>query len=233
MHDHDLDLIAEYAANHKDNSSPAASLVMSCPECRAEYNAQRRVLDWLAEAPSVSMTADERASLHARLAPVVAKEGVVTPLRPLTRRLLLVSGSVAAVLLAVVALGTFNGPVRGVFSDLAGGVASATTAAAELAMPTAGSAERSAENLGEITDEELATFLTEADRQVEDNGLSPSSQQAEGYDAHCQQTFDSANSDFVAYARLADRPIEIYEIDAGERRREALYADDCSEVPQP
>jgi hypothetical protein len=64
MHEHDLDLIAALADGSASDETAARSLVETCPVCRAEYEAQTRVIAWLAAAPKPMMTDLERAGLH-------------------------------------------------------------------------------------------------------------------------------------------------------------------------
>jgi hypothetical protein len=118
MHEHDLDLIAALAdgsvsdgdngvASDGDNgvasdAAAARSLIETCPVCRAEYEAQTRVLGWLADVPTPSMTDLERAGLHRAVRSAVEGERPPAVPAPWWQRL----GYVAAGLL--VAAGLFG-----------------------------------------------------------------------------------------------------------------------------
>ncbi len=64
MHEHDLDLIAEYAGGSLSDGAEAARLVASCERCANEFAAHRAVLEALGSLPSVALNEFERARLH-------------------------------------------------------------------------------------------------------------------------------------------------------------------------
>jgi hypothetical protein len=64
MHEHDLDLIAEYAGGSLSDASEAARLVSSCERCATEFTAHRAVLEALGSLPPVTLGELERARLH-------------------------------------------------------------------------------------------------------------------------------------------------------------------------
>jgi len=249
MHDHDLDLIAEYAGGGLEDSSQAAELVMSCPECRAEYEAHKQVLVWLAQASSPQMTPDERRTLHDQVAAEVEGEAIVRQLSRTSRRVFVWAGAAAAVLITVLAIGpVFMQPISGVFSDISGRLpgadleASATDGAATTAAaaPTAGAVEQGptpslgtgsqyvgdeVADLGVVTEDELDLLVRK--------GLNDSTVTApedSDYQPQCYQGLDKQPGDLVAWANYQRRPIEFYRSDAPERRLAAYYADDCTEV---
>jgi hypothetical protein len=136
-HQHDLDLIAEYAGGA--DLPDAADLVATCAICRAEFEGQQRVANWLAAAPVVSMTSEERAALRSAVRPDAK---VKTGFLGWTYRIATVAASVAAVALVVnVALpdaaqrasltqeASPSTPDNRYDAGTAGGLAAATTAA--------------------------------------------------------------------------------------------------------
>lgn len=66
MHDHDPDLIAALADGSLDQADEALARtrIDACADCRAEYQGQRAVLEWLRAAPGAEMTDLEKAALH-------------------------------------------------------------------------------------------------------------------------------------------------------------------------
>jgi hypothetical protein len=100
MHEHDLDLIAALADGSASDAAKARSLVETCPVCRAEYEAQTRVIGWLAEAPTPTMTDLERAGLHRAVRSAIEGEKTRAVATPWWQRL----GYVAAGLLVVAGL---------------------------------------------------------------------------------------------------------------------------------
>jgi hypothetical protein len=153
MHEHDLDLIAALADGSASEAidgvaseaAKARSLVDTCPVCRAEYEAQTRVIGWLAAAPSPAMTDLERAGLHRAIRSDLERAGLHRAIRsdlegdekpqavpaPWWQRL----GYVAAGLL--VAAGLYgvlqNAGFTGGADTAAEGAAPTSTAAADLA----------------------------------------------------------------------------------------------------
>lgn len=132
MHEHDLDLIAEYASGFLTGAdeSRAAEYVRTCDRCAAEFEDQRHIRAVLAGAPAPALSEFERASLRRSVLDTVAPP---SRSRFTWQRKFLAATSVAAAVL-VTAVGV------GVVSQLDGGddtftVAdggeSATTAAAD------------------------------------------------------------------------------------------------------
>lgn len=64
MHQHDLDLIAEYAAGTLGDDTEARARVASCQTCAQEYKAQSSVLVELSGIETALLTEHERARLH-------------------------------------------------------------------------------------------------------------------------------------------------------------------------
>ncbi len=65
MHSHDLDLIAAFADGSLQETGEAQSLIDSCADCRAEFEAQRSALAAVAALPPVGLLTDiEKAALH-------------------------------------------------------------------------------------------------------------------------------------------------------------------------
>ena len=158
---HDLDLIASYAGDDPGiDRDSAAALVASCPECRSEFDLQRRVAAWTSAAPLVTMNEAERSLLHDRIDGAINQPNVVSIDRHRSKRqpgqLLLRIGTAAAALAVVAGLGGLFTEIGGdddggtafqtIASELAAGsdettaAAAATTTAASFA---AASAERS------------------------------------------------------------------------------------------
>lgn len=107
---HDLDLVAAYAAEDAGvDREKAAGLVSTCPDCRSEFEGQRRVMTWLSAAPVVSMTVDERSLLHDRIEQLIPRPAVVSLTERRARRqpgqLLFRIGAVAAGLVVIAGLG--------------------------------------------------------------------------------------------------------------------------------
>ena len=70
MHDHDLDLIADFASGTP--SPEAAALVESCADCQAEYQRQVGVRQVLESSPVEPLSEFERARLHREVLQAVA-----------------------------------------------------------------------------------------------------------------------------------------------------------------
>jgi hypothetical protein len=153
MHEHDLDLIAALADGSASEAAEARSLVETCPVCRAEYEAQTRVIGWLAAAPKPAMTDLERAGLHHAVRSVIEGEREKAAPAPWWQRL----GYVAAGLLVVAGLfGVLqNAGLMGDDAELAVS-APTSTAAADLAEPPQEEVPFVAEGAGE----ESATTTT-------------------------------------------------------------------------
>ena len=113
MTEHELNLIAEYAAGslQADEVDAVEAKIASDPAARAEYEAQRAALDALGSAPAVQMTDEERTAMRAAVAEelhIVREEPVEEPAswwrRPIPWARL---GTAAAVLAAVVIAAPF------------------------------------------------------------------------------------------------------------------------------
>jgi hypothetical protein len=135
QHHHDPDRIMALAEGHLDAAdAPRAEAEMqACARCAEDLALQRVALDALRAAEPVALTELERARLHRTvLAEVRPVEAPTRPARRDARRFRLVAamGSVAAVLIAVVAIG----PRLGGFG--ASDDAADTTAAAAIAADT-------------------------------------------------------------------------------------------------
>lgn len=134
QHHHDPDLIMALAEGHLDaaDAPRAEAEIQACARCAEDLTFQRVALDALRAAEPVALTELERARLHRTvLAEVRPVEAPTRPARRDARRFRLVAamGSVAAVLIAVVAIGPRLG---GFASD----DATDTTAAAAMAADT-------------------------------------------------------------------------------------------------
>ena len=135
MHDHDLDLIAEYASGLLTGAdeSRAAELVTTCASCAAEFADQQAIRSLLASAPAPALSEMERRRLRRSVLDATAPPTATTPwllrLRPLM-------GVAAAMLVLVVGVGVVTD--LGSNDDgltLADGGESATTAAADALVP--------------------------------------------------------------------------------------------------
>lgn len=123
---HDLDLIAAHASGEVDPR--AEVLVSTCGDCRAEYDLQRQVREWLSLAPAVTMAEHERSALQHRVAGQIDRQAMAgTQDRRKTQApgaLLLRIGAAAAGIAVLAGL-------TGVLGQIGGGSAgSATTVAA-------------------------------------------------------------------------------------------------------
>jgi hypothetical protein len=111
---HDPDLIAAFAGGDADDASAAEAerFIATCPDCRAEFDLHREVSAWLASAPPVSLTSDERTAMRAGVRAGIARGGEVVQLSPMRRWTAI--GSVAATLFVLVG-------VIGLLSQLSNG----------------------------------------------------------------------------------------------------------------
>lgn len=103
---HDLGEIAALAGGDGEHGGPAGDLIAACPDCRAEFDLQRRVRGWLEAAPAVGLTDDERVALRERVGRSTRSGSVVAS--PRTRRpplLWLRVGYVAAGLAVLAGIG--------------------------------------------------------------------------------------------------------------------------------
>lgn len=127
MHEHDLDLIAEYAQGTlPSRADEARRLIAGCATCAAEFRTQREMRSMLDALPPVSMSDEERIRLREGvLGHIPAAPPAPAPRAPrVGLRRWYALGSVAAVLLAVVGL-------VGVLSNMENG-----NDAADLAVPS-------------------------------------------------------------------------------------------------
>lgn len=99
MHEHDLDLIADYASGllGGEDARRAAELISTCDVCAAEASLQHEVATALRTAPQATMTDLERARLHRTVA-----EGISVPRGAGRERRWMALGSVAAATLVLV-----------------------------------------------------------------------------------------------------------------------------------
>lgn len=103
MHQHDLDLMAAYAAGELGDDDAAAALVATCSVCAAEYERHREVIRLLvAAAPRIQMTEAERDELRRSVWARLQSQISPRPTPPWWRRL----SYAAAALFLVVGLGT-------------------------------------------------------------------------------------------------------------------------------
>lgn len=115
---HDLDLIAAHASGETDPRAEA--LVSICAQCRAEYDLQRQVREWLKLAPVVTMADHERSALQYRVSEQIGRSRARAP-----GALLLRIGAAAAGLAVLAGLSGVLGQLGGgtrqaAFSTVAG-----------------------------------------------------------------------------------------------------------------
>ncbi|MEX2422672.1 MAG: hypothetical protein WD990_01720 [Acidimicrobiia bacterium] len=167
MHDHDLDLIAEFASGFLTGAdeSRAAEFVRSCDRCAAEFEDQTNIRSLLAAAPAPALSEFERTSLRRSVLDTVAPP----PRARMNwqRRFLAVTGVAAAVLVTAVGVGVV-GQLGGSGGDDSFTVAdggesfATTTAASDMRVPPADS-DDAAE-----ADEEIGALA--ADEETVDDG---------------------------------------------------------------
>jgi hypothetical protein len=127
MHEHDLDLVADYAQGTlPSRADEARRLIAGCETCAAEFRTQREMRSMLDGLPPVTMSDDERIRLREGVLGLIparppAPPAAAPPARTGLRRWYAV-GSVAAVLLALVGLVGVLSNMGGVddSADLAG-----------------------------------------------------------------------------------------------------------------
>ena len=177
MHDHDLDLIAEYASGFLTGAdeSRAAELVESCDHCAAEFSDQGTIRTLLAAAPAPALSESERTSLRRSVLDTVA------PPRPTRigwqRRVLAVTGVAAAVLVAAVGVGVVGqlaGDGDAVTVADGGESFATTTAAADMRVPPADSDDAAGadEGISALAADEEADALDDS-AAAESGALSP------------------------------------------------------------
>ena len=164
MHDHDLDLIAEYASDLLvgADESRAADLVRRCAECAQEFADHREIRHLLAIAPQPALSEFERTRLRRSVLDTLAPPPATVPVWQ--RRFLAIVGSAAAMLVLVVGVGVLgdlggdDSTTQAEGSDLA-----TTTMPADAFVPMA---EESAQDeaMGALADED-------AERLAEDSAL--------------------------------------------------------------
>jgi hypothetical protein len=139
---HDPDLIAAFAGgdSHETSAAEAERLLASCAECRAEFDLHRDVAGWLASAPAVSMTAEERTAMRAGVRSGISSGASVATIAPRSMRRWTAIGSVAATLFVLVG-------VLGVVSQMNKGIQGSATLNTE-AQTLAGESARAAADAG-------------------------------------------------------------------------------------
>jgi hypothetical protein len=144
-HAHDVDIVAALAGGWIDDDeerTAAEVLVEDCEECRAEFELHTDVSTWLSSAAEVSMTDEERESLHRRVHAEAAPGGNVVAMPDRSARATrgwLRIGSVAAALVMVVGVGGILTQLDGADSgETSADGGTADTAAAEAADPVEG-----------------------------------------------------------------------------------------------
>lgn len=108
MHDHDLDLIAEYASDLLvgGDESRAADLVRRCADCAQEFAGHREIRHLLASAPQPALSEFERTRLRRSVLDSLDPPAATVPVWQ--RRFLAVVGSAAAMLVLVVGVGVLG-----------------------------------------------------------------------------------------------------------------------------
>lgn len=137
MHEHDLDLIAEFAQGSPEPGvERARRLVETCDVCAAEYRAQREIRTLLAGLPSASMSDAERVVLREAVLGGLPSEPSPrrAPSRAVPRRWYALGSAAAALLLVVGLVGVLSNMGGSDTADLAvpaADEAASTTTAAE------------------------------------------------------------------------------------------------------
>lgn len=136
MHDHDLDLIAEYASGllTEADESRASELVRTCESCATEFADQQAIRSLLASVSAPTLSEMERTRLRRSVLDAVAPPAASAA--PWLLRLRPLMGVAAAMLVLVVGVGVVAD--LGSSDDsvtLADGGESATTAAADALVP--------------------------------------------------------------------------------------------------
>lgn len=138
MHDHDLDLIAEYASDLLvgGDASRAADLVRRCADCAQEFADHREIRQLLALAPPPALSEFERTRLRRSVLDSLAPPAATVPVWQ--RRFLAVVGTAAAMLVLVVGIGVL-GDLGGddSFTQAEGSDLTTTTIAADAFVPMA------------------------------------------------------------------------------------------------
>ncbi|HEY7704644.1 MAG TPA: hypothetical protein VID03_07425 [Acidimicrobiia bacterium] len=234
-HEHDLDLIAEYAGGA--DSPAAADLVATCAVCRAEFESQQRVAHWLATAPAVSMTPEERAALRGAVRP---EAKVKTGFLGWSYRIATVAASVAAIVLVVNVAMPDDGP-RATLTESAsstpdnrydagaeGGLAGATTAASPL--------NTIAQAPGEITTlaaaDDLSQLKVEVDQLV-DQAREASQESSNVTDATVTQCADQLNGRTLlvsATGMLGERAVVVHVVQGEQPEAHVYDATTCEEL---
>lgn len=119
---HDLDLIAAHASGEIDPRAEA--LVSTCTQCRAEYDLQLQVREWLKLAPVLTMADHERSALQHRVSAQIGRSRTRAP-----GGLLFRIGAAAAGLAVVAGLSG----VLGQLGRVTGAAATTTNAAGTVA----------------------------------------------------------------------------------------------------
>lgn len=135
MHDHDLDLIAEYASGllTEADESRAVELVRECESCAKEFTDQQAIRSLLANAPAPALSEFERTRLRRSVLDAASPPVAVAP--PWLVRFRPLMGLAAAVLVLVVGVGVVGNLATDDGMTLAdGGESGATTTAAATAL---------------------------------------------------------------------------------------------------
>lgn len=157
MHEHDLDLIAEYAQGTlPSRADEARRLIAGCEICAAEFRTQREMRSMLGALPPVSMSDQERIRLREGVLGHIpaAPPAPATRTSPVRLRRWYALGSVAAVLLAAVGL-------VGVLSNMEGGNDTADLAVPSTSLPAAEDGGASIEALRPTDDADAAADRAE------------------------------------------------------------------------
>lgn len=234
-HEHDLDFIAEYAGGA--NLPGAADLVATCAVCRAEFDSQQRVAQWLAAAPAVSMTPEERAALRGATRP----DSKVKPgLLGWTYRIATVAASVAAVALVVnvatpdmarqaaslTESASPSTPENRYDAGTAGGIAAPTTAAATTLALASGESTNlvAADDMTELK-VEVAELVDQARQESQE-----SSTVTDAAATECLAQIGERTVLLSATGRLGDRTVVVHVVQAEQPEAHVFDAATCEEL---
>ncbi len=206
MHNHDLDLVAALADGSlpPEQVSPVRDTVSTCGECRAEFDAQRLILEVLAEPEPASLSEWERARLHQAIAQLDAPRPKAAWLMWAPRL------AVAAV--AVAFVGAFGMVLLNGAND-GDGAADSPVAAEEPAETTAASSAGGLTLQAESASDAGAEETTAADQATEAAAAAPATLPWADLD-QLDQIEDLADATY--FARQARSMIEVAELDCYE-----------------
>lgn len=137
MHEHDLDLIAEYASGllSGEHEARAADLAARCTVCAEEMGVQRQVRTLLSSSARPEMTTFERSRLHRIVLEAVAPAPATATMSRWDRRWLSLAGAAAALVVIVGGAGVV-GMLGGADEALDGSSTAGARVAADLATDT-------------------------------------------------------------------------------------------------